>query len=648
MEGSLDWQWAAHESWRELERAGGVLLNPLEENASAAREAMMKLVEGARNRLVNAEGDKVSAAVVALLMQIGLQQLAVSGEEGDACSQMLEDLCHCYANLMGETARAGKRQDKSTAKDIDEPDPWAVLADVCVGVLSLRGAGGVVRGVRETVKKAWALICSSRTLNKASVEVILQAVCPSAEVDEDDMDESEEEASDDEDEKSATDDNDGEPAQLRKAMAEEEEGDDDEEDVMVSLDDDDALLQILGEAGEDDEGAASIQNIISLRKQSRKAGKMEVEKVRLQHRLRTLDLLEVFASKQPSNGLLLLSLRPALGTFRSLQAQSTIAEAQALSARLRQYITKILAGKARPKLSKGSEVTMEDVKEIATAIRGMLTKGSYAKAAPVLTAALTCSIRAALSTSVENQGATAPEWLLRLYQSALDDLMTKRSGPPPSIFDQFILRFPSPALHALLSSLIHFVTEATKSYRRAEACRMLASLLSQRRNLSETASHELYSLLPQLADAAGQVLSREQDDGGDKKAKRVKPAINLVGAIVATLNDSKVGDASLTATSASSITTILNGLRKTASTSQSDGIKKMCLSMVRSLEKMVETKKDKALKGKTVVSAVTEEYRSDGHSGLVKKMKNVQRGVDGNGNEEEVAPTRQGSKKRRR
>ena len=531
--GSLGWLWATHEAWRGLEEHGAELFFPLGEGAREARETMLGLVGGIRGKEGGMEGgNKVGGAFAALIMQIGLGQLSLVERGGE--EDFLGDLCRCYDDLVGKATTAekkeekkekGKKGGKKAEEEEEKVDAMAVLADVCVGALSTAQAGVAVRGLRDVIRKAWGLVCMSSPITRPALDVLLGVICnvPAGGQggEEGEEGESEEESGSD----------------LEERGSEEE---DEEEEIMVDSNDKAAFRRLLG--GGDDENQAALSHMLALRQANHQGGKesrMEAERLSLQHRLRTLDLLEVVASKQPNAGLLLLTIRPCLKALKTLQAQAgpgKPSELVGLSHRLAEFLNKRLA-KTRPRLVPVVEgaagVEEEEVQTLAQALMVDVKKSPTTATTNTLMTCLTICTRSALFSSTSN-GGPPPEWLLNLYRGALEEYMTTRTSLTAAPFEQLVARFPSPACLVMLGPLNRYAVEASKAFRQAEAFRMVGLLLAQRRVFGPEAKLVLKEEMGGLLAGLTRVL-REQ--GGEMNSKRLKPLVECCQSVATVLKD---------------------------------------------------------------------------------------------------------------
>ena len=84
-----------------------------------------------------------------LLLQMGLQQL----EETESATQILEELLVCYEKIVVTKPVKGEKT-KKDEKDENEPNPFSVLLDILLDLLS-KGSNRL----RELVKSVFKVIC---------------------------------------------------------------------------------------------------------------------------------------------------------------------------------------------------------------------------------------------------------------------------------------------------------------------------------------------------------------------------------------------------------------------------------------------------------------------------------------------------------
>lgn len=555
--GALAWLWETHKIWRDLEAEGVELVIPLEAGPREARDEMLGLTEEILARIKKETGSRTASktdeAFAILIMQVGLYQL--NTEPGGGQEDFLGDLCRCYKDLAGTT-----KDSRSQRRDVKGGvDAMAVLADLCVGVLSTSLAGVPVRNLRDNVRKAWGVVCASSPITRPALEVLLGVVCSTSGFEDDEINGvtgdngSDSESSDGSDDDSGE--NDAALAALDKVLSstgmatsgdatdeggpDDSESEEEEQEVVVDGSDPEAFRRLLGG---DDENQGHLDHMLALRQASHQGGKesrTEAERQALQHRLRTLDLLEVVASKQPHAGLLLLSVEPCLTALRKLQAQAgpgRPAELLNLSHRLSDFLNKRLA-KTRPRLfpvaKGGGGMADEEVEALTRVLVGELRRAPTKDRANTVLTCLNVCTRATLFAST-SMNAPPPAWLVDLYRGALREYMTTRTSLTATPFEQLVARFPSPACLTLLQPLKTYVVEVSKAFRQAEALRLVALLLAQRRVFGADAKQVMQREISGLLDALRRVATEQS---GDVNSKHLKPLVECCQTVATVIQE---------------------------------------------------------------------------------------------------------------
>ncbi|CAM9155060.1 unnamed protein product [Phaeothamnion confervicola] len=412
--GVLEELWWLHAHWTAMATSGRQLLKTyrLDEDEKAARTKAMSTVGTIRSRVAAAPAEaddeegggsggggalasrakgKVEAALAGLLMHVGLQLLALEPETRSHAADHLGSLQEVCRSLVPDIAASAADEDGEDDEEAGAgDDPMALLADVLIGVLSAP-AGGLIRGLRDAVKRAWGSVVAVVPAGPAAVAMLGAAVCGeeenAAEEEEGGTDNEEEDSSeedDDDDDGGNTDeggnggkgkaaansgggggngsgsddgsnddsDSEGGDAGKRKggAAAKTKAKEGEEEEEMVSADELEALLAG-DDSGDEEDGMVAdkaLAAMLALRRQGRKAGRAQAEREKAQMSLRALDLLEVLCAKQSANPHLPSLLTPVYATLRRLAPGPSTPEGCALQERLTGLFTARLC-KARPK-----------------------------------------------------------------------------------------------------------------------------------------------------------------------------------------------------------------------------------------------------------------------------------------------------------
>ncbi|CAM9543701.1 unnamed protein product, partial [Chrysoparadoxa australica] len=178
-EGVLEVLWGLHTRWSALDKSAS-LAGPLSEDDAAARKNLLKLVKklrkagdrsGSNSSSSSSSSSKLGSAFAALLMQVGLQMLG--GEEANM-AEYVDDLIEVYNRMVDKAAGAADDEEDETA------DPLAVLADVLLSIMAAPSRH-TARGVRETAKRAWGVVCGMRDMTLDALETLMDTVCGTGE-----------------------------------------------------------------------------------------------------------------------------------------------------------------------------------------------------------------------------------------------------------------------------------------------------------------------------------------------------------------------------------------------------------------------------------------------------------------------------------
>ncbi|CAN0319638.1 unnamed protein product, partial [Ectocarpus fasciculatus] len=317
--GALEALWGLHETWQGLEEGGrklakGVTVGVDEREACSLALAVVGQIRAA------ARDDKLGSAFAGILLMVSLHMLEGSqeGARGAERHGHITDLVETYGRMSGSIEGEEDDDDDEEEGDRDEPDPLAMLADVLVAVVAEPSTHSV-RGLRDTARRVWGMVCGSTRLTRSALNTLVAAVCgdqdayatqggnessSEEEEEEDDNDEDDEEmansgkagaegkGSSDGEQESSSDDSDSE--------SDNDENDGDKDEVMVDPSDVEALLGGEDE-GEDGEGGLqhhagadkALGALLRLKQSGRKNATLEAQRQGYQIRLRALDLLEV-------------------------------------------------------------------------------------------------------------------------------------------------------------------------------------------------------------------------------------------------------------------------------------------------------------------------------------------------------------------
>eukprot|EP00903_Cladosiphon_okamuranus_P021832 g20075.t1 len=572
--GALEALWGLHEAWRGLEGMGRKLVKGVSVGMHEREACSVALAVVGRIRAGDARGDKLGSAFAGILLMVSLHLLEGSKEDdrGEERCQHITDLVETYGRMSGsgtggdDEADDDDDEEEEDDEDGNNPDPLAVLADVLVAVVAEPSTHSV-RGLRDTARRVWGMVCGARPLTRSALDTLLAAVCgeDDANAGEDDAESSEEEeeeeekeeeeeeeeekekegSSDDEDEEGDEGHTDGKAKAKSKAAngkgdddSDDGEEDEDEDEVMVDPSDLEALLG----GDDDDEDGEGLQHhsaadaalgaLLVLKKSGRKKGVLEAQRQGYQIRLRALDLLEAVCSRRPDSPYLLSALVPVLKSIKKVEGAAWVGnrdrgEAAALSMRLQTlYKNRLCKCKPRTRSSPSSHEaaddldaiparTAEDFSELMGLCRAWEKDARLASLA--LEGAL-CCLRSLKSCPANASGGGAKgdgkgegggealDTALKTLAAAVGDFFGKRRGGGLTAMqvEEMVKRFPGVLWPVLVKAA---QGAAARDFLRTESFRLLAGVLQRRSSMDPASRKALLARCPDIVKALGDVLS---------------------------------------------------------------------------------------------------------------------------------------------
>ncbi|CAM9169353.1 unnamed protein product [Ectocarpus sp. 12 AP-2014] len=551
--GALEALWGLHETWQGLEGGGRKLVKGLSVGVDDREACSVALAVVGRIRAGAARDDKLGSAFAGILLMVSLHMLEGSNEGARGRemerSQHITDLVETYGRMSGSAKDVEDGDDDEEEEDRDEPDPLAMLADVLVAVVA-EPSSHSVRGLRDTARRVWGMVCGSTPLTRSALNTLVAAVCG-------DQDEGGNESSSEEEEEDSDGDDDEEMAKNGKAGTEgkdssdgeqeesssddsdsdSDENDGDKDEVMVDPSDMEALL---GGGDEDEDGEEGFQHhagadkalgaLIGLKKSGRKKGAQEAERQGYQIRLRALDLLEVVCSRRSDSQHLLTALLPVLKTIERLSGVATGGEGSALNIRL-QGLYKNRLCKCKPRASSSSSSSSEErgskpgddaddtraqTAEAFSELIG-LCRAWEKKNSPLASLALEgalCCLRSLKSSPAKGKGGggggggggDALEGALKALATAVGDFFGKKRGGGFTVVqvEEVVKRFPD-----VLSPVLVKAAQgaAASDFLRTEAFSLLAGVLQRRGSVNPASRESLLAQCPAIFKALSDVMS---------------------------------------------------------------------------------------------------------------------------------------------
>ncbi len=494
-------------------------------------EIAAKLAEGVRClervRKLDAKSDSAEAHERSRAFQsLLLSALLVSADAADGASDLVEPLCACANKLFPPaTTRKGKKADE------EEPTGIELLCDCLLSFLELSSAF-----LRTTATNAFEAF--SQDMTKENMGLLLSHLRTTDEPASADEDEDDDEVMDADD-----DDEEGKPSDTSATSDDESDAasdaDDDEEGEEVDEELRSRLRAVLKESGmaerdgeaddddEDDEDAQSDagsessvefsdlgdDEMMLLDDKLAEVFRQRVSAVRDQKeakqeaialRFKVLELVEVFARKQPQSSLMLDLITPLYDLWKA-----------------RDEDTEQLANKARglllTRISKAKTVPDSvDASQLRELVEKMHTEARESQSNDVsnvsqaINAYLT---KTALSQAGDDAKTALGGELVAIYRASLLDYLERKAS---RLRHEFLIdafrRFPLLGWELRGELLDHCRPgAATRAFRQVQAMSMLQAVLTQ---IAQRADNQVLDFVPEISSVFVQIVSDSVEDSG--------------------------------------------------------------------------------------------------------------------------------------
>jgi hypothetical protein len=524
--------------WEELvggDNPSHVARAELEEGEQLAWDSMVSMLRDANRE------SKLSAAFAGLIIHIAFHMRAGASE----LAMQIGDLIETHERISGTSIGLDGVDGDDEGDEDDDDDPMLVLVDTLIAVLS-SPSGYAVKGLRDATKKAWAAVCSAKSMTPEALDCLLSTVCgleetlvakKAAHAPEEggDTDEEDDESDADEDLElngGKEDDSEGERRE-EDGYGEEEEEEEEEEEDHVDIAD---LEQLLGE--EDEATEAALVAMLQARKMSRKAGAVESQRALLQLRLRALDLLETFAAKNKNSPLLPSAFMPVYRAVKRLSKRPGPAEGNALRERLEALFRNHLT-RCRPSVA--SNFRSGEATEFFLLECG---KNGGALARDGAVSCLRFARKSEAGAGSEREKAE-----LALV-AALDGYMSRTRGRYGALdgrlFTEIVDRLPAEEaesesggediVHVMMPSLVRGLREAKTDFLRTDAARLIHRLLARSGGVACLTGADVPADLPlQCLVGLAAALKEAGEGSGGGKAKRLRPLLQCSVSVLSAL-----------------------------------------------------------------------------------------------------------------
>lgn len=557
-------------AWDELEESGAVSVAPKdddsmdddeEEPPRLLVESMVELADKFRTGKGTRAQRRCSVGLATLASTLYLHMLSCGGSDEGLEDEDLDEDDEVDAEQVSEFIGALKECAESYFGNTADENPLTGLADLCSGILaSPLAAGSQTRGaypklLREVVRLTWVggLSLAAESKGDGAIDSrLLPILLGSLGADDHDAMDVDEGDGVDEDESSEDDTADEasegaifpEAAQhpgIEDVAPDDGAGSDGEGDFELNPDrlhafledSDNDEVELEHHAGAD----AALAKFIKAKQESRKAGKMALERAQIAQQLRCSLLLETLvAGRDDGWGVLLstdvmldtvlplLRLRKALERGVLSPEKSTeqgLGEKRALLDRvttiLKAKVLKFKHGEDRwPPDMDATGYCSELASKLMNDMKGRITKEHRS----CCSSSLAVVVRSVPDLSEKLKVA-------RVYGEAVNEWATKRTSRlDASVFEDLIKHCPALAQASLSSPIAKCASKARSPFLKAEALRLLSLLFNPKLNtrandLEKTA----YEAMVEIADLSLEAFALVLSDSEMRKAKRAREII---------------------------------------------------------------------------------------------------------------------------
>ncbi|XP_071790358.1 myb-binding protein 1A-like protein [Asterias amurensis] len=509
--------------------------------AAEAWNLMLAVVEKLRKKM---KPDKSASAVPAfqlLFLHVGLQMFS----ETQQAVEILDDLHGCYDRALNRRKSAKKidTEEPEWVEVVTEillsllSKPSHLLRTVVDGVFKMI----CPQMTPEALQLLLNILDPTQSEEDDNIEITqsddedegdLEMIEEEEEEDEEDNDDEDEDSDAEEEKKKSLPNGNGNHAKKKtdgdsdsenEDSEDDEDEDDDEVDDFFRADIQAALGDAAANEDDSDDVASdfddetmikldtALTSLFKAKMADRRKGKKEANTILLHFKLRVLDLLDIFIKRQQLNPLILKLVHPLLvvAQVASVHKDQQVLSEKAVSI----YRNKLCRVKKYPhnitEERESLHETIEEIMQIAKKATSLMTVSLASAGCLFLIRVLRGNVEMADPSPVKTRhqraeekrqsvsgkivAAAAPESNMldierigKLYSSALEDFMTHRGTClHPLLFSELIERFPNLAWY-FAEDLVKYMTTGCQLYRKTQACRLLAVLMSSRPVQSET------------------------------------------------------------------------------------------------------------------------------------------------------------------
>uniref|UniRef100_A0A4X2MEM5 MYB binding protein 1a n=1 Tax=Vombatus ursinus TaxID=29139 RepID=A0A4X2MEM5_VOMUR len=504
--------WTQHlVQYADLLLSHGKNVRPVKPFAVEEKTAWDRMLQSV-DRLQQRVKDSLMAEITAfqqLLLLVGIHLFKVPSE----CVDLLSDLQSCIEKALVKKAKKAKKATKAAAAGAEEPQWVEVMVEILLALLSQPS-----RLMRQVSRSVFARICPH--LNRRALQLILDVLDPDREdgavvvteepgqrkrpatAGEDESEEDSDEDGSDDDGESEDEDVDGASdgevdsgfrqrlmSVLQAGKALDADGESSSEEL-----DDDAMMAL-------DTRLSSLFAEQKLRVRARKQEKEKMQKeknLRCDFKIKVLDLVEGFLTRQPENPLVLELLEPLLAVIEQSMSRDSAKQEQDFLRKTADIFTNQLCRAKQYCHSVASRA--EDIHAMLERLVQRASRQADSAVALYHFSASLYLLRVlkgntarppAAPSPKKQRKANAPQQtegsscldlarVTQLYTEALTSFLSKRNSPlTAAMFVDLFTRHPT-ICQQLLPVVLPFVTTGARPYHQAQACLMLLKALQMR------------------------------------------------------------------------------------------------------------------------------------------------------------------------
>ncbi|XP_027301758.3 myb-binding protein 1A [Anas platyrhynchos] len=613
------------------------------------REAWERTLQSVKN--LQKKENKADNAKIFAFQQFLLLMAIHLFKNPSETMDLLSDLLNC-------TERAFSKEPKKKKSENTEPGWVEVIVEI---LLSLLAQPSLL--IRRISKSVFGRICPN--LTKKGLQLILDVLDPYQDQDEESavvvMEESDKKSAQDMDDEESEDSSEEDDTEEENDSGDEEKDEEVDEDFRSQLMNVLKAQNVLGEDESDedldDEAMMALDKNISAlfaeqqkRIQAKKDERDRIRKEKILRRdfkIKVLDLIEVFLSKQPENPLVFDIIEPLLQVIE--QCMSSDSDKQEVDflqktaliftnslCRAKQYCKKVEAlqddlhafvERLVKKACKHTDSSVALYYFSASLYLLKVLKGSVSDKSPApVSVPKKQKNSIPQACQVSSTGCLDVERVTAVYQEALTQFLTKRnSALTSSMFLDLFTRFPI-MCKPLVDTLVKSITAGARQHQQAQACLLLQKVLPLRELKLSMTEEEWEELIRESISQVSETLKMVDEFRVKAEKEKVARSLELLNFLLKTVTQQKLPVELM------ELDKVLVALNQQEGIGKSARLDSLYWNAMRWLNH-TKPKKEKAA-NKPVQAAEPLKRKKKGFLPETKKRKNRKKGVQENG----VAP----------